>query len=36
LGMGEDTDLKALHGDPRFAELVAHAKEVASSRQNAK
>jgi serine/threonine protein kinase/tetratricopeptide (TPR) repeat protein len=29
LNMAEDPDLKPLHRDPRFAALVAHAKEVA-------
>jgi non-specific serine/threonine protein kinase/serine/threonine-protein kinase len=32
LGMEKDPDLKSLHGDPRFAALVAHAKEVAQSK----
>jgi serine/threonine protein kinase len=31
LGMGEDPDLKPLLGDPRFAALVAHAKERAAA-----
>jgi len=30
LGMGQDPDLKSLHGDTRFAALVAHAKERAA------
>jgi len=30
--MEKDPDLKALHGDPRFTALVAHAKEVAESK----
>jgi hypothetical protein len=29
--MEKDTDLKSLHGDPRFALLVAHAKESATA-----
>jgi tetratricopeptide (TPR) repeat protein len=29
----KDSDLESLHGDPRFAALVAHAKEVAASRK---
>jgi hypothetical protein len=33
LGMDKDPDLKSLHGDPRFAALVAHAKERASATQ---
>ena len=32
LGMDKDPDLNSLHGDPRFAALVAHAKEVAQSK----
>jgi len=28
-GIGQNDDLKALHGDPRFAALIAHAKDVA-------
>jgi len=35
LGMEKDTDLTSLHGDPRFAALVAHAKQVAESKQKA-
>jgi serine/threonine protein kinase len=31
--LGEDPELNALHGDPRFDALVAHAKEVAASKQ---
>ena len=33
LGIEEDPDLKSLHGDPRFAALVAHAKERAAAAQ---
>jgi eukaryotic-like serine/threonine-protein kinase len=33
LRMDKDTDLKSLHGDPRFAALVAHAKERAAAAQ---
>jgi tetratricopeptide (TPR) repeat protein len=33
LGMGQDPDLKSLHGDTRFAALVAHAKERAAVAQ---
>jgi hypothetical protein len=33
LGMQNDDDLKALHGDPRFATLVAHAKERAAAQK---
>jgi eukaryotic-like serine/threonine-protein kinase len=33
LGMERDTDLDSLHGDPRFAALVAHAKQVAEAEQ---
>jgi non-specific serine/threonine protein kinase/serine/threonine-protein kinase len=33
LGMCQDPDLKSLHGDPRFAALVAHAKERAAVAQ---
>lgn len=36
LGMETDSDLKSLHGDARFAALVAHAKEVAASAQKPK
>jgi serine/threonine protein kinase/Tfp pilus assembly protein PilF len=32
-GIEEDPDLKLLHGDPRFAALVAHAKERAAAVQ---
>jgi len=32
LGIDTDSDLTSLHGDPRFTALVAHAKQVASSR----
>ena len=31
--VGQDPDLKSLHSDPRFAVLVAHAKEKAVSVQ---
>jgi eukaryotic-like serine/threonine-protein kinase len=34
LGMENDADLASLHGDPRFAALVAHAKQVAEVKQN--
>jgi Tfp pilus assembly protein PilF len=30
LGIEKDSDLKSLHGDPRFDDLVAHAKERAA------
>jgi tetratricopeptide (TPR) repeat protein len=33
LGMPQDPDLNALHGDPRFTAVVAHAKEVALAKQ---
>ena len=33
LDMDKDPDLKTLHGDPRFAALVAHAKERAATSQ---
>jgi eukaryotic-like serine/threonine-protein kinase len=33
LAMEKDTDLTSLHGDPRFAALIAHAKEVAEAKQ---
>jgi Tfp pilus assembly protein PilF len=33
LGMEKDSDLDSLHGDPRFAALVAHAKQVAEAKQ---
>jgi tetratricopeptide (TPR) repeat protein len=33
LGMDKDPDLKSLQGDPRFAALVAHAKEKAAAAQ---
>jgi len=33
LGIDKDPDLKSLHGDPRFAALVAHAKERAAATQ---
>jgi len=32
-GISKDTDLKSLHGDPRFDALVAHAKERAAAAQ---
>jgi eukaryotic-like serine/threonine-protein kinase len=35
LQIEKDTDLTSLHGDPRFAALVAHAKEVAQQKQKA-
>lgn len=35
LQMEKDPDLKSLHGDPRFDALVAHAKEVAQSKNAA-
>jgi non-specific serine/threonine protein kinase/serine/threonine-protein kinase len=35
LGMEKDPDLKSLHGDPRFDELVAHAKERAAAARKA-
>ena len=33
LGMPQDPDLNALHGDARFTAIVAHAKEVAQAKQ---
>jgi eukaryotic-like serine/threonine-protein kinase len=36
LGMDKDPDLKSLHEDPRFAALVAHAKERAAATQEPK
>ncbi len=33
LWLDKDPDLKSLHGDPRFAALVAHAKERAAAAQ---
>ncbi len=33
LGMPQDPDLNALHGDARFTAVVAHAKEVAQAKQ---
>jgi len=30
LNLGQDPDLNSLHGDPQFAALVAHAKELAT------
>jgi eukaryotic-like serine/threonine-protein kinase len=35
LGIEKDTDLTSLHDDPRFAALVAHAKQVAENKQTA-
>ena len=35
LDIEKDPDLKPLHGDPRFAALVAHAKERAAAAQKA-
>ena len=35
LAIEADPDLKSLHGDPRFATLVAHAKEKAAAAQRA-
>jgi hypothetical protein len=35
LAMGDDPELKALHGDPRFDALVAHAKELAEQKEPA-
>lgn len=32
LDIENDSDLKSLHGDPQFAELIAHAREVAAQR----
>ena len=32
-GMEKDSDLTALHGDPRFEALVAHAKELAVAKK---
>jgi hypothetical protein len=34
--MVSDTDLNSLHGDPRFALLIARAKDVAATPQKAK
>jgi eukaryotic-like serine/threonine-protein kinase len=36
LGIETDPDLKSLHGDARFAALVAHAKERAAAKQKTK
>ena len=33
---GSDPDLQALHGDPRFDGLIAHAKEMASKKASAR
>jgi eukaryotic-like serine/threonine-protein kinase len=35
LAIDQDPDLESLHGDPRFAALVSHAKEVAEEKQKA-
>jgi hypothetical protein len=35
LAIEKVTDLTSLHGDPRFAALVAHAKQVAEAKQKA-
>jgi eukaryotic-like serine/threonine-protein kinase len=35
LGIGKDTDLASLQGDPRFAALVVHAKQVAETKRMA-
>jgi serine/threonine protein kinase len=35
LAVGDDPELKALHGDPRFDALVAHAKELAEQKEPA-
>jgi hypothetical protein len=35
-GIEKDTDLNSLHGNPRFKQLVAHAKEVAAAAQKPK
>ncbi len=34
LAIEKDSDLKSLHGDPRFAVLMAYAKERAAAAQN--
>jgi serine/threonine protein kinase len=36
LGIGRDPQLESLHGDPRFNELVAHARERAAAAQKPK
>lgn len=36
LGIGQDPDLKSLHGDPRFEALIDHAKERFSSPEKGK
>jgi eukaryotic-like serine/threonine-protein kinase len=36
MGIAEDSDLKALHGDPRFQALVAYTKERAATAQKPK
>jgi tetratricopeptide (TPR) repeat protein len=33
VNMGQDDDLKSLHGDPRFAALVGHSKQVAAPQE---
>jgi hypothetical protein len=33
LGMAKDSDLKSLHGDPRFYALVKHARERGTAAQ---
>jgi eukaryotic-like serine/threonine-protein kinase len=33
LAIGDDSDLKSLHGDPQFTALVAHAKELVAAAQ---
>jgi len=35
LGIEKDPDFNALHGDPRFTSLVAHAKQVAADKKKA-
>jgi tetratricopeptide (TPR) repeat protein len=35
LGIGKDADLASLQGDPRFAALVVHAKQVAETKRMA-
>ena len=32
MGIAKDTDLSSLHNDPRFAALVAHARQVSRSK----
>lgn len=36
LGVEKDSGLKSLHGDPRFTELIAHAKQRAAAAQKPK